>query len=122
MTAKIEWPDGKDFAFTIFDDPDLDTVQNVTSIYSFLCDLGLRTTKAVWPVRGSNEPRIGGTTCADERYTNWVIGLQEQSFEIALHNVTYHTSTREETARGLDMFRELFGHDPYSMSNHSGCH
>ena len=122
MTAKIEWPAGKDFAFTIFDDPDLNSVENVAAIYSFLCDLGLRTTKAVWPIQGSDKPKIGGTTCEDKRYLKWVLSLQKQGFEIALHNVTYHTSIREQTSRGLDTFRQLFGHDPYSMSNHSGCH
>jgi len=55
MIPKIKWPGGKDFAFTIFDDPDHDTVENVAAIYSFLDDLGLRTTKAVWPIDVSPE-------------------------------------------------------------------
>jgi hypothetical protein len=117
----IEWPDGKTFAFTIFDDPDFDTVENVAAIYSFLNDIGLRTTKAVWPVRGHGSPKIGGATCEDERYLEWILKLQRQGFEIALHNVTHHTSPRKQTAVGLETFRRLFGHDPYSMSNHSGC-
>jgi hypothetical protein len=121
MIPKIEWPAGKDFAFTIFDDPDLDTVENVAAIYSFLGDIGLRTTKAVWPIRGNDTPKIGGATCEDEQYLKWVLGLKEQGFEIALHNVTYHTSTREETACGIDTFYRLFGHYPHSMANHSGC-
>jgi hypothetical protein len=121
MIPKINWPDGKDFAFTIFDDPDLGTVDNVAGIYSFLGDIGLRTTLAVWPIRGSGTPKIGGATCEDEPYLKWVLGLKEQGFEIALHNVTHHTSTREQTVHGLDTFRRLFGHDPWSMANHSGC-
>lgn len=121
MVAKIDWPAGKDFAFTIFDDPDLDTVENVASIYSFLDDLGLRTTKAVWPIRGHGMPKVGGSTCEDKQYLNWVLSLKEQGFEIALHNVTYNTSSREQTIRGLETFRRLFGHDPYSMANHTGC-
>ncbi len=121
MIHKIEWPDGKEFAFTIFDDPDLDTVDNAVAIYSFLSDIGLRTTKAVWPIRGEYIPKIGGTTCEDQQYLKLVLGLKEQGFEIAFHNATYHTSTREQTVRGLETFRRLFGHDPYSMANHSGC-
>jgi len=121
LIPKIEWPAGKDFAFTIFDDPDLDTIENVAAIYSFLGDLGLRTTKAVWPIRGNGTPKFCGTTCEDEEYLRWVLRLKEQGYEIALHNVTYHTLTREQTAHGLDTFHRLFGHYPYSMSNHSGC-
>lgn len=60
-------------------------------------------------------------TCEDERYLKWVLGLKEAAFEIALHNVTYHTSTREETARGIETFRRIFGHFPYSHANHTGC-
>ena len=122
MAVKIEWPSGKDFAFTIFDDPDLGTVDNVADIYSFLGEIGLRTTKAVWPIRGNGTPKFGGATCEDEEYLKWVLKLKEQGFEIALHNATYHTSTREQTAIGLDTFHRLFGHYPYSMANHTGCH
>jgi hypothetical protein len=121
MIPTIEWPNGKAFAFTIFDDPDFDTVENVEAIYSFLSELGLRTTKAVWPVRGHGSPRIGGATCDDEKYLASILKVQKQGFEIALHNVTHHTSTREETARGLTVFHHLFGHYPHSMANHSGC-
>src|SRR5262245_4433400 len=121
MIPKIKWPAGKEFAFTIYDDPDLNTVENVAGTYSFLQDLGLRTTKGVWPIRGNGTPNFGGTTCEDEEYLKWVLRLKELGFEIALHNVTYHTSTREQTAHGLETFYRLFGHYPYSMSNHSGC-
>jgi len=121
MTPKIDWPEGKDFAFTIFDDPDGDSVETLEVVYSFLRDLGLRTTKAVWPVRGDGTPKVGGATCEDERYLKLVLGLQEQGFEIGFHNATYHTSTREQTTRGLEIFQQLFGHDPYSIANHTGC-
>ena len=121
MQTSIEWPNGKDFAFTIFDDPDWDSVENVATLYSFLADLGFRTTKAVWPVDGGGIPKIGGATCQDEQYLKWILGLNKQGFEIALHNVTHHTSARAQTAHGLDTFRRIFGHDPYSMANHSGC-
>jgi hypothetical protein len=118
MIPKIEWPDGKDFAFTIFDDPDQDTVENLETVYPFLCDLGFRTTKAVWPIQGDSKKT---TTCENERYLELVLGLQKQGFEIGLHNVTSRTSTRERTAFGLERFRSLFGHTPYSMANHTGC-
>lgn len=122
MPQRIVWPDGKDFAFTIFDDPDCDTVENVAALYSFIGDLGLRTTKAVWPIKGNCTPRIGGTTCEDQPYLRWMQDLQDDGFEIALHNVTYHTSVREETRRGLETFRRLFNHYPNSFANHTGCY
>ena len=90
-------------------------------VYECLSDLGFRTTKSVWPIQGNGVPKIGGTTCQDLRYLSWVTSLQARGFEIALHNVTYHTSTRQETVKGLDQFSRLFGHYPYTMANHTGC-
>ena len=68
MKKRIKWPCGKSFAFTVFDDTDLTTMQNGPALYQFLCDLGMRTTKSVWPIRGEETPRFGGTTCADLEY------------------------------------------------------
>jgi hypothetical protein len=121
LTARIQWPDGKDFAFTVFDDPDWDSVENLAIIYPFLRDIGLRTTKAVWPIEGPGTPKIGGTTCHDQQYLKLILDLQKEGFEIALHNVTHHTSNREQTAQGIERFYQLFGHYPYSMASHSGC-
>ncbi len=119
MIPGINWPDGKDFAFTIFDDPDMDTVENFDVVYPFLHDLGFRTTKAIWPIQGDSKK---ANTCEDERYLQLALNLQGQGFEIGYHNATSRTSMRERTACGLETFRRLFGHDPYSMANHTGCH
>lgn len=121
MNNRISWPDGKDFAFTVFDDTDLSTLENVKEIYSFLAGHGFRTTKSVWPIRGNKEPLIGGATCEDSDYLKWVLELKDMGFEIGYHNATFHSSTREETIAGIEKFAELFGHYPKSMANHTGC-
>jgi hypothetical protein len=115
------WPDGKKFAFTIFDDTDLETVKNATPVYSFLKDNGFLTTKSVWPVKGQQTPSIGGDTCENPEYLAWVKSLQVNDFEVAFHNATFHTSTRQETLRGLQKFHDDFGHWPKSMANHADC-
>ena len=112
------WPEGKAFAFTIFDDPDSQTLEGGRATYDFLRDAGLRTTKGVWPVRGPREPSDHGGTCAEPEYRAWAQQLQREGFEIGLHNATLHTSTREETAEALDRFREYFGAWPAAMANH----
>ncbi|MCJ7777683.1 MAG: hypothetical protein MUP16_05150, partial [Sedimentisphaerales bacterium] len=63
MSTRISWPNGKDFAFTVFDDTDLATLENVREVYSLLADYGFRTTKLVWPTCGDKKPRGGGATC-----------------------------------------------------------
>jgi hypothetical protein len=121
VTPRISWPDGKAFAFTVFDDPDSQTLENGRPVYALLADLGFRTTKAVWPIRGAGTPSDHGGTCAEDDYREWAQSLQAQGFEIAYHNATSHTSTREETIRGLDAFAKYFGQYPAAMANHYNC-
>lgn len=121
MTARVRWPDGKRFAFTVFDDTDLTTLSNGPEVYRLLTDLGLRTTKSVWPIAGQWTSRGAGSTCADRDYAAWVQALQRSGFEIALHNATYHTSTRSDTLRGLEEFRRQFGTYPRIQVNHADC-
>jgi hypothetical protein len=112
------WPDGKLFAFTIFDDSDLQTVANGAPVYDFLTGLGMRITKSVWPLEPVSTPKVGGESCESPVYREWVRSLQRQGHEIALHNVASATSSRGRTMRGLDRFHALFGHDPRSLVNH----
>lgn len=65
------------------------------------------------------EPLISGSTCEDQEYLEWIISLKNTGFEIALHNVTFHSSLRNETIEGIKRFTELLGYYPKSMSNHS---
>lgn len=121
MSARVTWPGGKAFAFTIFDDPDDQTLDNGQPVYDFLGERGFRTTKAVWPLPGIERGSHPGTTCEDATYRAWVRELKAQGFELALHNVTYHTSARAETIRGVERFAELFGEYPRALANHTGC-
>lgn len=119
---QIQWPEGKNFAFTIFDDTDASTVANTAPVYELLRDLGFRTTKSVWPLAEIEPPVVvGGANCAEDGYRAWVLQLQAEGFEIGLHNVCSHHSKRERTLQGLQRFEEIFGHLPRSMANHTGC-
>jgi len=117
----IEWPAGRRFAFTIFDDADSQTLANGKPAYDFLADRGLRITKSVWPIRGPRKPSDHGETCDEPHYLGWVKELQRRGFEIGLHMATSHTSFRDETIRALERFHEHFGHPPVTMANHYNC-
>jgi hypothetical protein len=121
MTSPTAWPEGKQFAFTIFDDTDNATLENVALVYGFLEKCGLRTTKSVWVLEG--DPQRGkhpGQTCADPKYLQWILDLQAKGFEIGFHNCTWHGVPREAIRAALDKFAELFGHNPTTAANHSG--
>jgi hypothetical protein len=121
MSNSIRWPAGKSFAFTILDDTDSATLDNVAGVYSLLTDFGFRTTKSVWPLEGRIEELWNGSTCEDPEYLRWIYTLKNKGFEIGYHNATVHSSMRDETIAGIEKFRELFGAYPKTMANHSGC-
>jgi hypothetical protein len=119
---RVQWPDGKRFAFTVVDDTDLATLENVSEIYALLGDLGFRTTKTCWPLRGDTTTgKNAGQTCQDEDYRGWLQGLQVKGFEIGWHGASWQSSSREETLLGLETFASLFGHYPHIAANHTGA-
>lgn len=114
------FPASAKFAFSIFDDTDLSTVENVGPIYRLLSEIGMRTTKSVWPLASVAEAQVAGASLQDPDYLAFVLGLQRMGFEIALHNARNICSTRSEIRTGLDEFKRLMGHDPRVHTNHAG--
>src|SRR5215208_1845658 len=72
----ITWPEGKAFAFSIFDDPDAQGLEDGKVIYSRLAELGFRTTRGVWSSPATREPNSGGETCANPEYLAHTLELQ----------------------------------------------
>src|SRR5690606_11618629 len=118
MHRNVAWPEGKKFAFTVFDDTDLSDLERGPDIYAFLREIGLRTTKSVWTIDNVEESTFGGSTCQDAAYLEWVLELQDAGFEIASHGAASASSPRAETLRGLETFEEMFGHYPRIHVNH----
>jgi hypothetical protein len=121
MNNSVVWPEGKQFAFTVFDDTDGSTLERVREVYSLLTDYGFQTTKSVWPIRGKEAPLGVGSTCEDQNYLGWLKHLQNTGFEIGYHMSTFNSSVREETISGIEKFANHFGYYPKSMANHVGC-
>ncbi len=113
------FPNNKRFAFTILDDTDLSTVENISPVYRLLAELGMRTTKSVWPLASVRSGRQGGSSLQDADYLKFILGLKDLGFEISLHNVRNHDSTREIIKQGLEEFRKLIGCYPRVQANHS---
>jgi hypothetical protein len=116
----VRYPNGREFAFSILDDTDDATLENVGPIYELLHSLGFRTTKTVWPLEcpeGSAE-YFAGSTLADEAYRRFAQDLQKRGFELTWHCATMESSTRDRTLRGLAAFERYFGHPPTLHCNH----
>ncbi len=117
MIPAVPWPEGKRFAFSVFDDPDGCSKES-RQVYHFLADLGFRTTMAVWPIGPLRKANSYGETCADPDYRAYALDLQSRGFEIAYHNAAPHTCTRQEIVESFERFREYFGAPPSSAANH----
>lgn len=117
-TGPITWPESRQFAFTIMDDPDGQRLPTTKLVYSFLAELGFRTTIAIWPLAPQRKTNSGGLTCADPEYRALLQYLQSLGFEIAFHNAAPHSATREETLEALELFEQYFGSPPSTMANH----
>jgi hypothetical protein len=117
----IAFPGGKRFAFTIFDDTDVATVENSEPVYRLLERLGMRATKTVWPMgcpEGSHD-FSSSQTLEDADYRAFVVDLHRRGFEIASHGATMESSLRERTIAGFGRFYELFGRYPRVHANHA---
>jgi len=121
MPAPLHFPDGRRFAFTIIDDTDVATIENVRPVYDLLHRLGLRTTKTVWPVGCPEGSRnfSSSQTLDDPAYRDFVLELQRRGFEITWHGATMESSERGRTMRAFARFQECFGHPPRVHANHS---
>jgi len=128
----LPFPDGKEFAVTFVDDTDMSTRENTQPVYEFLHSLNFRGTKTVWPLRQSRSSSFrredersvphgnwSGSTLEDPEYLSFVLDLKARGFEIALHGVAAGNSFRDEIIAGLDLFRNVLGHDPVLNDFHA---
>ncbi len=113
-------PPGKRFAFSVLDDTDDSTLENVKPIYALLRDYGFRTTKTAWPLDCPEGSRnfFAAETLQNKDYLRFVRDLVEDGFELAFHGATMESSWRERTLEGLEFLRSEFGHYPRIFCNH----
>jgi hypothetical protein len=117
MQKKIQWPDNKKFAFTIIDDTDNATVENIKPIYDLLYEKKLLTTKTVWVY--DSRDHFSGSSLQDDNYLNFIKELKDHGFEIQLHNVGSGSFLSDEIQQGLELFNRLMGYYPSMHINHS---
>ena len=116
----MDFPDNKTFAFTILDDTDDSTLENVKPVYDALKTYGIRVTKTVWPVDCSEGSRIffAADTLQRKPYLEFVHQLAVDGFEIAFHGATMESSQRDRTIQALEFLKGEFGTYPTLFCNH----
>ena len=113
-------PPGMRFAFSVLDDTDDATLDNVGPVYAMLREYGFRTTKTVWPMDCPEGSRnfFAAETLQDKAYLGFVHELADAGFEVAFHGATMESSRRERTVEGLELIRSEFGDYPRLFCNH----
>ncbi len=120
MTAAVRFPNGARFAFTILDDTDDATLENVRPVYERLREYGFRTTKTAWPFVSPEPSRLFFAADTLERpdYLAFVHELVEAGFELASHGASMESSPREVTLRAFEFYEREFGFAPRLHANH----
>jgi hypothetical protein len=116
----MNFPNGRRFAFTILDDTDDATFENIVPVYDRLREYGFRTTKTVWPLdcpEGSQE-YFAAETLQRPEYLSYVQQLVADGFELASHGATMESSDRERTLRGLEFLDRHFDTTLQLYANH----
>lgn len=113
----IKWPQNKKFAFTIVDDTDKVSVQNVKPVYEYLYKSGIITTKTVWGL-GSRD-QYGGQSLSDNEYKEFIKDLSNKGYEIAFHGAGSGDFNREEVLQSLNLINEVVGYYPTLHANHA---
>jgi len=118
---RITWPDGKKFAFTVFDDPDFQTRPRGEPVYDLLDDLGIFTTKGIFPGAASTPAASRNVTTLDPDFLDWLNRLQQRGFELGWHGASPGPSDRAATLEGFNIYRHHFGDWPRTLANHYEC-
>lgn len=115
------FPNDRRFAFTILDDTDDSTLENVRPVYDCLKRYGLRTTKTVWAMDCPEGSRLffAADTLRRKEYLSFVHALAQDGFEIAFHGATMESSSRPRTIQALEFIREEFGEYPKISCSHA---
>lgn len=117
----MKYPDGKKFAFSVIDDTDVSTVENIKPIYDLLEKLRFRTSKTIWMKNciGKSKNFYRSQTMENPEYAEYVQSLKEKGFEICFHGASMESSPREFILDALEKYRDRFGESPRIHCNHS---
>jgi hypothetical protein len=117
---RVKFPENKKFAFSIFDDTDKATLENVGPVYKLLSNLGIYTTKSVFvfPQEDSDNPATRGQTLSDPKYLSFILELRDRGFEIGFHGARGISSKRADIIKAIEHFKEAIGYYPKVYANH----
>jgi len=115
------------FTLVLTNDPDHGKTRDYRRVFDALNRLRLKVTTAVFCTMEDDGSELAhhchrGEThsLADRTYRDLMLELHEQGHEIAFHGYSQVSNTREKFIEGLEIFKETFGHYPFTYVEHGG--
>lgn len=106
------------FFFSIIDDTDDSTLENIRPIYEFLYEKGIFITKTVW-IFPPKDLHSKGDSLQRSEYMEYIRELNKKGFEIAIHNIGSGPYLRNKIILGLEEFKSKLGFYPKIHINHA---
>ncbi len=126
-TVRLIWPPAPFAAgFTIVDDTDAATREQVVAVYDFLTERNFRITKTVWAfapeekcgIPALPDSTLRGVTLEDGEYARYCRELVAGGFEVCLHGASAGNNDRSRQQAALKLIRSEYG-DPGAFICHS---
>jgi len=106
------------YYFTMIDDTDDATLENVAPVYELLYEYKIFITKTVW-VYPPRDKYSFGDSLQRKEYLEFIKDLCAKGFEIGIHNVGSGDYNRAEILKGIEEFKDKLGFYPKIHVNHS---
>jgi len=117
---RLKYPSDKAFAFSIFDDTDVATLDSIRPLYDYMHELGLLTTKSVWSLNYADDSDYQGShTLEHPAYAEYMRELKNRGFEIGFHGASMESSTRDNIEQAFRGYTQTFGDTPDIYAAHS---
>lgn len=117
----------KKFILVLTNDPDHGKTEHYKKIFDRFNKLGLKWTVAVFNHIENDNSRLAkhcykGETNSleDKKYREFILELRSQGHEIAWHGYSQISNSRDKFIKGLEEFKEIFGHYPFTYIEHGG--
>lgn len=117
----------KKFILVLTNDPDHGKTEHYRKVFDRFNKIGLKWTIAVFNHIENDNSQLAkhcykGETNSleDNKYREFILELRSQGHEIAWHGYSQISNSRDKFIKGLEEFKETFGHYPFTYIEHGG--
>jgi len=118
----------KKFILVLTNDPDHGKTEHCRKVFDRFNKIGLKWTIAVFNHIENDNSQLAKhcykretNSLEDKKYRELILELRSQGYEVAWHGYSQISNSRDKFIKGLEEFKEIFGHYPFTYIEH-GSH